>query len=43
MPAFDGEITAGVHDSFVSVVKADQVRRVAFVAPHFDDHPMPVG
>jgi putative phosphoesterase len=43
VPAFDGEITAGIHDRFVSVVEADKVGRVPFLTPHFHDHPVPVG
>ena len=40
--AFDGEITAGVHDGFVSVIKADEVGRRPALAPHLQDHPVPV-
>jgi hypothetical protein len=42
LTAFDGEITAGVHYSFVSVVEADDVRRVSFLTANFHDHPVPV-
>jgi hypothetical protein len=40
--AFDGEITAGVHNGFVSVVEPDQVRRMAFLTADFNDYPVPV-
>lgn len=42
MTALDGEITAGVHDSFVSVIEADNVRRMSFLTTNFNDHPVPV-
>jgi hypothetical protein len=42
MAALDGEITAGIHYRFVSVVKTDKVGRMAFLTPHFQDHPVPV-
>jgi putative phosphoesterase len=41
--AFDGEITTGIHDRFVSVIKADQVGRRSALASDFDDHAVPVG
>lgn len=42
MSAFDGEIAAGIHDGFVSVVKADQVGRGSVLATYLQDHPVTV-
>lgn len=38
----DGEITAGVHDGFVPVVKADKVGRRSTLAADLKNHAMPV-
>jgi hypothetical protein len=38
----DGEITAGIHDGFVPVVKADQIGRRSTLAADFEYYPVPI-
>jgi putative phosphoesterase len=40
--ALDGEISAGIHDGFMAVIKADQVGRRSALAADLKDHTVPV-